>query len=98
MTTHTPGPWFVEVDDQSGIGRTRAVYVCSTTGWPEGQLARVNIQDGLGEREANARLIAAAPDLLAACEALVAKSTDTTGDWSREWNAALSAIARAKGE
>ena len=69
---HTPGPWSVEVDSPSGIGRTHAVYVCSAAGWPEGQLARVNVQDGLGEREANARLIAAAPELLAtlkdACE------------------------------
>lgn len=69
MVARTPGPWRVEVDDQSGIGRTHAVYICGEGEWPESQLARVNIMDGFGEREANARLLAAAPTLL---EALLA--------------------------
>jgi len=63
---HTLGPWQAEVDDQTGIGRTHSVYICTSEGWPEGQLARVNTMDGFGEREANARLIASAPDLLEA--------------------------------
>lgn len=62
----TEGLFVVEFDDQSGIGRTHAVYVCSQAGWPEGQLARVNVQDGLGEREANARRFARVADLEAA--------------------------------
>lgn len=71
IASFTPGPWSVEIDDQSGIGRTHAVYVCDGKGWPDGQLARVNVQDGFGEREANARLIASVPDLLEALQAVV---------------------------
>ena len=54
---HTPGPWFLrhpEIKDEQGV-----------------EIASVNCyRDCLPEEEANARLIAAAPDLLAACEAL----------------------------
>lgn len=47
---------------------------------------------------ADARLIASSPTLLEALEGLVAKSTDTDGDWSREWASALAAIALATGK
>lgn len=65
MSEHTEGPWKAEPNYRS-------------TGWyvnqPKNcrQLAIVNQQDAGIERdecEANARLIAAAPQLLAACEA-----------------------------
>jgi hypothetical protein len=61
--------------------------------YPGGWIASVSTLD----RTANARLIAAAPDLLAALRGLVAKSTDIDGDWSAEWLAAFNAIARAEG-
>lgn len=93
--THTPGPW---VMGQTPFNYEDALVsadgqVIAYASWGGGSSCNLAF-----ENEADAHLIAAAPDLLAACEALVAKSTDTTGDWSREWNAALSAIARAKGE
>ncbi len=50
-----------------------------------------------GEWPGIARLIAAAPDMLAALQSLVAKSTDTEGDWSAEWRNALDAIRKATG-
>jgi hypothetical protein len=59
---HTPGPWKVanDVDVQAG---------------PSGCLAYVSVAGGrgrtLGEAAANAKLCAAAPDLLAACEAML---------------------------
>lgn len=63
MTGHTPGPWTVaepgEVDEHYGVldgfGHTASVY-----GYPEEASAAL----------ANARLISAAPDLLAACQAV----------------------------
>ena len=52
----TPGPWKVSNDDATRInggGRPYSIVVAETCGYQ-------------GAREANARLIAAAPDLLAA--------------------------------
>jgi hypothetical protein len=93
---HTPGPWQVCVDAPSGIGRTRAVYVCNNQDWPEGQLARVNVMDGFGEREANACLIAAAPDLLAELIAAVEIMDDQLcGDFPESLAAMRAAIAKA---
>ena len=49
--------------------------------------------------EANARLIAVAPDLLAALVALVPADFDEhPGDFTEEWHVARIAIARATGE
>lgn len=87
---HTPGPWEVampgEVDEHyavlDGFGHTASVY-----GYPEENAAAL----------ANARLISAAPDLLAACEELLIY----LGDWDDMENdtcaAARKAIAKAKG-
>jgi hypothetical protein len=60
---HTPGPW---------ITKPETAYVDSQV-WADGLLiAEVNGK-GLEETASNARLIAAAPELLAACErALIA--------------------------
>jgi hypothetical protein len=61
-TKHTPGPWFV------GYGtHSCAVYMKPVSeGWlVRDQIARFD-RDGNGEGEANAKLIAAAPELLAA--------------------------------
>ena len=61
MTTqHTPGPWIVGVTVDRAYGE-----------WPVFRLRDMNDADPDGaEVQANARLIAAAPDLLAACERL----------------------------
>lgn len=65
---HTPGPWDYDADSQEVFGTTEKYG----SGW----IARVvgNDSDGRplpdAERLANARLIAAAPELLAACKAL----------------------------
>ena len=61
MSAHTPGPWRTdpEVDDQSVIG---------PDGFMLADCAIFSLQDGAPSSErctANARLIAAAPDLLA---------------------------------
>lgn len=61
MSAHTPGPWVVS--NKGGMLNVSA----PASG---GALASLGIPKG-EERFANARLIAAAPDLLAACEAVV---------------------------
>lgn len=62
MTTkHTPGPWHLEELGRSGSANT----VCASSG---DIIAEVNPDDNwTPERRWDARLIAAAPDLLVAC-------------------------------
>lgn len=69
LSTHTPGPWNVEPavpGEASGVH----VFAANPAGCSEdGDL--VTIADFI-ENDANARLIAAAPDLLKACRVLLA--------------------------
>ena len=74
MSEHTKGPWRYEPISTCG-----AVYHGSDYRM---EVCRVNGRDG--EQQANARLIAAAPQLLEACEAYHAWMTadfDTVADW-----------------
>jgi hypothetical protein len=90
MSQHTPGPWVV-----SSIDNT--LYVGNSTAY----VARAFLCHPLTECEsqANAHLISAAPDLLAALKRMVAitngKGKDT--DWFAAWSQADTAIARAEG-
>jgi hypothetical protein len=73
---HTPGPWF-RMDRRYKDSDSLAVEIAtfSDEGHPTALIARVNhnvinpTQEVSDETEANARLIASAPDLLAALEA-----------------------------
>jgi hypothetical protein len=69
MATHTPGPITVERvnnehSSRAGDGRTHP----RVNGW---RCSMAEYEHAPEEHEANATLYAAAPDLLAACEALV---------------------------
>lgn len=101
MTQHTPGPWYRDgyTDDVVGSAIIRdatGFQVALTRHW------------GINETEANARLIAAAPDLLEACRALVAylsplceEFLDGSDEHAEAYNAcqaAHEAIAKATGE
>lgn len=59
--SHTPGPWVVRQDDQAYPNES---FVNIKNGY-------IEIGGARHAREANARLIAAAPDLLAAAVAVV---------------------------
>ena len=100
---HTPGPWslgrewngYVAIDALDG---SPARHV---TQWRELATVVLHVDDEMDddrrECEANARLIAAAPDLMAACEAYIAAYDGATGtvyvvDQIR------SAITKARGE
>ena len=65
MKTHTPGPWYVA--DNSRYFRPRDIMTKHGEGWHE--LIAVNV-----DTDANANLIAAAPDLLAAAQTLIANA------------------------
>ena len=91
-TKHTPGPWMFDAT-LKGDGSFGGSYIVSNNAkrtWP---LAEVY-------REDNARLIAAAPDLLEALKALVAdlKPYMGQGRMDDKIRNAIAAIAKAMGE
>jgi hypothetical protein len=101
MTTkHTPGPWIVRYDTQSALEEHSTPIVSSLDGnIPVCEMYSV------ATYHANAALIAAAPDLLAACEAFAAAQQAASVDGARSFGmyadameAAYAAIAKARGE
>jgi len=101
MTTHTPGPWrLVTRSNQHGLAAL-AVAIdkpgCAPSWLPGkgfGLASTLTAQD-----EANARLIAAAPDMLAAlklCEAFC-KGHQETPEKVVRYQQARAAIAKAEG-
>ena len=99
-TKHTPGPWFR--DDRSGLecdvraASGRKVALC----WGlASNNARNYDKKYKAECDANARLIAAAPEMLEALEKLL--SIQEHGDvasWANEWGEARAVVAKATGE
>lgn len=98
MSDHTPGPWKY----QHATGDITSDH----PPYPFRLVARTYLREHPhslmmgGEDEANARLIASAPELLAALKALVDECTDRWGEDSlpSEVYEAREAIAKAKGE
>ena len=72
MSKHTPGPW--KLDERMGVctyvtgGHDGRRGICSTGGYSTNSVDPVVLND---ENIANARLIAAAPDLLEALETIL---------------------------
>lgn len=85
--SHTPGPWVV---DSNGN------YIDSATGIPVARLSAT------AQLDDNARLIAAAPDLLEACKAAVAvlgkEYYDQPFEWRPVYPKLKAAIAKAEGQ
>jgi hypothetical protein len=94
---HTPGPWQVNFRDDT--------QVCDADGEVRGCAPIAFCKGSHHEARSNARLIAAAPDLLAALEALrLAREQDKYRSWEKgapDFNKAEAladdAIAKAKG-
>jgi hypothetical protein len=101
--THTPGPWMLGENTPSELDQP--IYANGTEGCVG--ICVVDL-DEADEADANARLIAAAPDLLAACKKIVA-THDIRDEHANEYEAgyteglgvaskiARDAIARAEG-
>lgn len=106
MTQHTTGPWVYSPDEDGqpilGPHGERICDMDCVDLWEEAEgfeelpqsLIDENWEDLSAEREANARLIAAAPDLLEALEAIF-NGTGMTGE---NMDLARAAIKKAKGE
>ena len=106
MSSHTPGPWRYDTDPNGWEFRIAqgddAPY---TPGYSDVAHFAVNTVRGESRdtQEANARLIAAAPDLLAALEAIWPFVEEDDGGFATpQYQAAIdqvrAAIAKARGE
>jgi hypothetical protein len=90
--SHTPGPWGFRLDNDVAI-------ITSDSWW---DFAEVQVNPDNAQGEANARLIAAAPELLAALEELY-HLIDDAHDGDRVFTLELAqkakaAIAKARGQ
>jgi hypothetical protein len=98
MSEHTPGPWVV---DDNREGREGLVTVYGADG--SAVTCTGDMEDCTARDLADARLIAAAPDLLAAIESEAVRRAYDAGLGASEWEAFLwpearAAIAKARGE
>jgi hypothetical protein len=90
-TKHTPGPWAIERLTNGAYPRTVITHQTNYRACIVADLHNASLN---GEAEANARLIAAAPELLAALEKIDANAAESVA-WIRR--VAGGAIAKAKG-
>ena len=114
MSGHTPGPWTASgtkalglsevIAPNAGFSDGHLVCMIGKRYWEQGTIEK---QLPRGQVEANARLIAAAPDLLAACKALpdfdteapdAAEFVDHAADFVRAMELARAAIRKAEAE
>lgn len=99
MTKHTAGPWTVgdghiwHADEATGMG-----FRFAPIEFNGGCLAWVASDEGDHEAEPNARLIAAAPELLEACERCIAALQANGAPNCEAAKEARAAIAKARGE
>ena len=103
MSTYTPGPWVVRRDEWEGFCVHAPTIESQITGLYR-VVRHVNGDETpnptYGTPEANARLIAAAPELLKALEC-VRDGMEASGGWPGDedvWTAVIEAIAKATGE
>ena len=99
MSPHTPGPWAVDADDEPYAGIVEGTRIGNDTWTVAMALADVPALER--EVEANARLIAAAPDLLDSLRSILGlaeiKYGNLHADVTVEFDKARAAIARATG-
>lgn len=98
---HTPGPWFIKPVSnatvegnlniiQTGIPTGKGYHISYSTSWDDSEDTKL-------EAQANANLIAAAPDLLEALLNIVDMEHDVS-EWDAVYAAARAAISKALGE
>jgi hypothetical protein len=87
MSGHTPRPWLTDFDCSGWSIGTKDKFVAFTNGYQSDE----DINED--EEAANARLIAAAPDLLAALKRVCSHGYRSSPDW----DSARAAIAKAEG-
>src|SRR5678809_1116614 len=99
MTAHTPGPWEMDCVRSDGSFEIWSRRMEPRNSWC--LCARSPIEHRAAESIANARLIAAAPRLLAAAKPMLEMATRNAAVSDEEWNDAIDslsdAVAKAEG-
>lgn len=97
MANPTPGPWEFEPRDEINASDVERPWIGRLA---ENRFAALACGDSADEAWANARLIAAAPALLEACELLIAASADALPEdqFRKAVDAIRAALSLAKGE
>ena len=100
MYKHTAGPWLIiPGGDEWSQGRIATIEPKPETMIETNYWTVAEVNNRRDERESNARLISAAPDLLAAAERVLAKlDHPTLGLTIYDADALRDAIAKARGE
>lgn len=93
MNKHTAGPWESGLNQKGGY--SNSVVVRPAGEFPHGLWIADCGNDADGERIANARLIAAAPDMLDALKGILSNPGGRCS--ADQWQAGLRAIAKAEG-
>ena len=102
---HTPGPWYSGTDTiGTNVATAGQGLICELTSNGRRPLRGAELHQA-ENRQANALLIAAAPDLLEALESILMNMVDTdeykhpeTGEDFPDFVAGVNAIKKAKGE
>ncbi|MDH2372168.1 hypothetical protein [Providencia rettgeri] len=95
---HTPAPWLTDRNN-THTGQIATVHGCENNSWVE--IWSTNWPESESVQEANANLIAAAPELLEALIELTEsakEAVDGLGDLSDAIDTAKAAIAKALGQ
>lgn len=94
-TKHTPGPWHKSDTDILNPDRVFGIIAHDDCEGPDGDATQVvaEVCDG-PTAEADANLIAAAPDMYAVCKEIAEHGTD---DWDARMRTLLAAIRKARG-
>jgi hypothetical protein len=100
-TKHTPGPWVTERDSKFITGNLSYFYVeandCPVCEISADYITWFNKKEQ--ELEANARLIAAAPEMLEALKAILKENDGVCPDcvYASTWDLMEDAVAKAEG-
>jgi hypothetical protein len=91
---HTPGPWQACGWEQCTVNSAAGFTIVAFPGGNGGDNGRLD----LSEAKANARLISAAPDMLAAGQAIIGAYAKGMDGWTLHGHALRAAITRATGK
>lgn len=99
MSKHTPGPWVADINRGYGFPfrPTPNIPINPVVMGRAVNRSIAKVPRGYEEAEANARLIAAAPELLEALQLIVKTCAFQRGE-SPTFDVAIAAIAKATGE
>lgn len=93
MSAHTPGPWrWVNGALLADHGRRSVVLMSGCRGYLVANVPATGLVARFDDKSDDARLIAAAPELLSTCEAMDAWLANTGHDSDHPWRRSLARV------